>query len=312
LNASVSLRSDERHALRGAAPQSRIERFPVASDVAAPSTENTIAPRAAADSFSQRVVRWASRPRTYRSLISLVIFLGGWELVGQFVLTNKLFFVPISDVAVAFVHLTLSGELWTNVAASFKAIGYGMALAIVIGISFGILLGASRVVADYTEVYLNALYSTPLVAIAPLLILWLGIGLASKIAVVFLISVFPIVISTASGVRNVEAHFLDVAKAFGATRWQVVSKVLIPAGLPFVITGVRLAIGRAIVGVVIGELFGATAGLGYLIFTAGQTFDVPALFVGVICLAFAGVSLTWLLQWLERRVIRWKPMTLED
>jgi ABC-type nitrate/sulfonate/bicarbonate transport system permease component len=260
----------------------------------------------------ERFLRTAMRPRVYRPLISLVIFLVGWELLGRYVLTNKLFFVPLSDVAVAFVQLTLSGELETNIAASFKAIGYGMAMAVVVGISFGILLGASRVVADYSEIYLNALYSTPLVAIAPLLILWLGIGIGSKIAVVFLISVFPIIISTASGVRNVDAHYLDVAKAFGATRWQIVSKVLIPAGLPFVLTGVRLAIGRAIVGVVIGELFGANAGLGYLIYTAGQTFDVPALFVGVICLAFAGVSLTWLLQRLEKRLIRWKPMEMED
>ena len=263
-------------------------------------------------SFAERTVRALTRPRVYRPLISLVVLLVGWELLGRYVLTNKLFFVPLSDVIASLVTLTLNGELETHVAASFKAIGYGMALAILFGISFGILLGASRMVADYTEVYINALYSTPLVAIAPLLILWLGIGIGSKIAVVFLISVFPIVISTASGVRNVDAHFLDVARAFGATRWQIVSKVLIPAGLPFVLTGVRLAIGRAIVGVVVGELFGASAGLGYLIFTAGQTFDVPALFVGVICLAFAGVSLTWILQQLEKRLIRWKPVALED
>ena len=270
------------------------------------------APTGASTAFAKRTLHALTRPRVYRSLISLVIFLVGWELLGRYVLTNKLFFVPLSDVVVAFVKLSLSGELETHIAASFKAIGYGMALAIVFGISYGILLGASRVVADYTEVYINALYSTPLVAIAPLLILWLGIGIGSKIAVVFLISVFPIIISTASGVRNVDAHFLDVAKAYGATRWQIVYKVLIPAGLPFVLTGVRLAIGRAIVGVVIGELFGASAGLGYLIYTAGQTFDVPSLFVGVLCLAFAGVSLTWILQKLEKRLIRWRPVELED
>lgn len=283
------------------------------AEIAATKAESSVPVQSvSADTRLNCVLRALTRPRIYRSLISLVIILVGWELVGRFVLTNKLFFVPLSDVAVAFVQLTLNGELEKNVAASFTAIGYGMALAMIIGISFGILLGASRVVADYTEVYVNALYSTPLVAVAPLLILWLGIGIGSKIAVVFLISVFPIVISTASGVRNVDAHFLDVARAFGATKSQIVFKVLIPAGLPFVITGVRLAIGRAIVGVVIGELFGASAGLGYLIFTAGQTFDVPALFVGVLCLAFAGVSLTWILQRLEKRLIRWKQPALED
>lgn len=286
----------------------------MASNLTATETEkrSVAAPSNEFDTPLGRLLRAITRPRVYRSLISLIIILVGWELVGRFVLTNKLFFVPLSDVAVAFVQLTLNGELEKNVAASFTAIGYGMGMAVAIGISYGLLLGASRAVADYTEVYINALYSTPLVAVAPLLILWLGIGIGSKIAVVFLISVFPIVISTASGVRNVDAHFLDVARAFGATRSQIVFKVLIPAGLPFVITGVRLAIGRAIVGVVIGELFGASAGLGYLIFTAGQTFDVPALFVGVICLAFAGVSLTWLLQRLEKRLIRWKQVALED
>jgi ABC-type nitrate/sulfonate/bicarbonate transport system permease component len=269
------------------------------------------APPAAA-SVRRRITRALTRPRLWRSLISLVIVLGGWELVGQYVLTNKLFFVPLSDVLRAIVELWQKGELQRHIGASFKAIGYGMALAGVVGVSFGIVMGASRTFADYTEVYLNALYSTPLVAIAPLLILWLGIGIASKIAVVFLISVFPIVISTASGVRNVEHHYIDVARAFGAVRNQIVAKVMIPAALPFVLTGIRLAIGRAIVGVVVGELFGANAGLGYLIYTSGQTFDVPSLFAGVLCLAFAGVSLTWLLQKLETRLVRWKPAPLED
>jgi NitT/TauT family transport system permease protein len=223
-----------------------------------------------------------------------------------------LFFAPLSDVIGAIVELSGTGELQRHIGASFKAIAYGMALAIVVGIALGILLGVSRMVADYSEVYLNALYATPLVAIAPLLILWLGIGIASKVAVVFLISVFPILISTASGVRNVDKYFLDVALAFGADRTQIVSKVLVPAALPFLLTGIRLAIGRAIVGVVVGELFGASAGLGFLIYTSGQTFDVPALFAGVLCLAFAGVSLTWILQTLERRLVRWKPSPLED
>lgn len=252
------------------------------------------------------------RPRFYRSIISLVVFLVGWELLGRYVLTNKLFFVPISDVAVAFWKLVQNGQLGVDAAASFTAIAYGMALAVIFGVAFGVVLGASRTVADYSEVYLNALYSTPLVAVAPLLILWLGIGLASKVAVVFLISVFPIVISTAAGIRNVDRNFLDVARAFGATKFQIVSKVLVPAALPFVITGIRLAIGRAIVGVVVGELFGATAGLGFLIATAGQTFDVPDLFVGVLCLAFAGVSLTWMVQAIENRLVRGRPQGLES
>jgi len=255
---------------------------------------------------------WLVRPRIWRPLISLVVLLVGWELIGRFVLTNQLFFVPLSDVIATLVRLAASGELQRHIGASFKAIGYGMALAVAIGITFGIALGASRTVSDYTEVYLNALYATPLVAIAPLLILWLGIGVASKVAVVFLMAVFPIIISTASGVRNVDNHYLEVARAFGATPRQLVAKVLVPAALPFVLTGIRLAVGRAIVGVVVGELFGANAGLGFLIYTSGQTFDVAALFVGILCLAVAGVTLTAAVQRLEHSLVRWKPVPLEE
>lgn len=264
------------------------------------------------DTALARLTKALKRPRVRRSLISLIAVIVGWELIGRYVLSNPLFFVPLSDVIAALVRLWQSGELQTHIAASFRAIAYGMALSIIFGVAFGILMGASRTVADYTETYVNALYAMPLVAIAPLLILWLGIGVASKVGVVFLISVFPILISTASGVRNVDKHYLDVARAFGATPGQIVKKVLVPAALPFVLTGIRLAIGRAIVGVVVGELFGANAGLGYLIYTSGQTFDVPSLFAGLLCLAFAGVGLTWLLQKIEGRLVRWKPAPLED
>lgn len=262
--------------------------------------------------LSRAVIGSLKRPRVWRPLVSLVVVLAGWELLGRYVPTTKLFFVPLSDVVWEFAKLVSTGELARDAGASFKAIGYGMALATLVGLAYGIALGASRAVSDYTEIYLDALYATPLVAIAPLLILWLGFGIESKIAVVFLISVFPIVISTASGVRNVDRHFVDVAVAFGASLPQVVAKVMVPAALPFVLTGVRLAIGRAIVGVVVGEFFGASAGLGHLIHISSQNFNVAAMFVGVLCLAFAGVSLTWALQALERRLVRWKPAPLED
>jgi ABC-type nitrate/sulfonate/bicarbonate transport system permease component len=281
--------------------------------MAQPDTLGAGTPHAGSErlSLEAAALRFVSRPRFWRPLISLAVVLISWELVGRYVLTNKLFFVPLSDVVRATIELAKTGELQHHFAASFTAIFYGMLLAVIFGVGFGILMGASRLVADYTEVYLNALYSTPLVAVAPLLILWLGIGIASKVAVVFLISVFPIVISTASGVRNVDAHYLEVARAFGARESQIVTKVMIPAALPFVLTGIRLAIGRAIVGVVVGELFGANAGLGYLIFTAGQTFDVPTLFSAVLCLAFAGVFLTWLVQRLETSLVRWKHSSFE-
>lgn len=250
----------------------------------------------------------SARGRAFRrSLSSFIVLLVLWELLGRFVFTNRLFFVPFSSVIQSGIAMWEAGELQGHILASFSAVAYGMALAVVAGIAIGILSGASRTFREYTEGVLTALYATPLVAIAPILILWFGIGVASKIAVVFLMALFPIAINTSAGIRNTDPAYLEVARSFGATNAEIVRKVMIPAAIPFVVTGIRLAIGRAVVGVVVGELFGAREGLGFLIFTAGQTFDVPALFVGVITLAVGGLALTYAVKLVEDRLSRWKP-----
>jgi NitT/TauT family transport system permease protein len=254
---------------------------------------------------------WLAQRKTRRSIVSVLVVVVAWELIGRFVLTNPLFFAPLSSVFMAAIRLWESGELQRDIIASFSAVAYGMILAIVIGIVIGVLSGASRGFREYTDSFFTALYATPLVAVAPILILWFGIGIASKIAVVFLMAVFPILISTAAGISNTDPTFIEVARSFGATRLQIIRKVMIPAAVPFVITGIRLAIGRAIVGVVVGELFGARAGLGFLIFTSGQTFDVPALFLGVLLLAFAGVVLTSGMKWIEARVAGWRQVEMD-
>ncbi|HEU5019135.1 MAG TPA: ABC transporter permease [Pseudolabrys sp.] len=258
-----------------------------------------------------KVLAWFAQRKTRRSIISVLVIVAAWELVGRFVLTNPLFFAPLSAVVEAGIRLWQSGELQKDIIASFSAVAYGMILAIVAGIIIGVLSGASRAFREYTDSFFTALYATPLVAVAPILILWFGIGIASKIAVVFLMAVFPILISTAAGISNTEPTFIEVARSFGATRLQIIRKVMIPAAVPFVITGIRLAIGRAIVGVVVGELFGARAGLGFLIFTSGQTFDVPALFLGVLLLALAGVVLTGAMKWIEARVAGWRHVEMD-
>lgn len=273
------------------------------------------------DLSSTAPARWVSwwsrlspaRRRTMRrSFTALVVLLIAWELIGRYVLTNELFFVPFSSVVRAAIEMWREGILQTHIIASFSAVAYGMAIAIVVGIAIGVFSGASQIFRDYTDTIFTGLYATPLVAIAPILILWFGIGVASKVAVVFLMAIFPILISTAAGIRNTDAAYVEVARSFDATRSQLIWKVLIPAAVPFVITGIRLAIGRAIVGVVVGELFGARAGLGFLIFTAGQTFDVPQLFVGVITLALAGILLTLGMKWIENKVAKWRRQSLED
>jgi NitT/TauT family transport system permease protein len=255
----------------------------------------------------------AARWRSWRRpLTTLVIILVSWELIGRYVLTNPLFFAPLSEVVAAGVHLWRDGELETHIWVSLSELIEGVAVAIVFGIAVGVAIGISQRTREYVEIYITALYATPLVAVTPLLILWLGIGVVSKAAVVFLTAVFPILINTASGVRATELQLIEVAQSFCATRRQIIMKVMLPAAVPFMLTGIRLAIGRGIVGVVVGELFGARAGLGYLIFTSGQTFDVPALFVGIIMLAAMGVGLTFAAELVERRALRWRrPVNMD-
>ncbi|HEY2230932.1 MAG TPA: ABC transporter permease [Xanthobacteraceae bacterium] len=254
-------------------------------------------------------VPWLTRERwtaIRRPLTTLVVVLAAWEILARTVLTNRLFFAPPSEVALAAMRLWETGELQKHIWVSFNELIYGVLLAIVVGTALGVIVGISQKVQAYTEVYITALYATPLVAVTPLLILWLGIGVGSKIAVVFLTAVFPILINTIAGVRATEASLIEVAQSFCATRQQIIMKVTLPSALPFILTGIRLGIGRGIVGVVVGELFGSQAGLGFLIYTAGQTFDVPTLFVGIVTLAVAGVGLTLAAELVERYALRWR------
>ena len=247
-----------------------------------------------------------------RPLTTLVLVLAAWEILARTVLTNRLFFVPPSEVAQAAARLWETGELQRHIAASFSELVYGVLLATAVGIAIGVVVGISARVRAYTEIYITALYATPLVAVTPLLILWLGIGIGSKIAVVFLTAVFPILINTIAGVRATDAQLIEVAQAFCATRAQIITRVMLPSALPFILTGIRLGIGRGIVGVVVGELFGSQAGLGYLIYTSGQTFDVASLFVGIVTLAIAGVGLTFAAELVERHALRWRRSVRVD
>jgi NitT/TauT family transport system permease protein len=258
---------------------------------------------------------WLTRERVTairRPLTTLVVLLVGWEILARTVLTNRLFFAAPSDVAVAAARLWKTGELERHIRVSFSELFYGVLIAIVVGTAIGVVVGISQRVRGYTEIYITALYATPLVAVTPLLILWLGIGVASKVAVVFLTAVFPILINTISGVRATEALLIEVAQSFCATRLQIITSVMLPSALPYILTGIRLGIGRGIVGVVVGELFGSQAGLGYLIYTSGQTFDVPSLFVGIVTLALAGVGLTFAAELVERYALRWRRSVRVD
>ena len=181
-----------------------------------------------------------------------------------------------------------------------------------LGVAIGIAIGAAMVqwrgVDDALEVWISALYAAPIVALAPILIIWFGFGTASKVAVVFIMVVFPMIISTQAGLESVDRRLIVVARSFCGSRWKTFLTVAMPSAAPFIVSGMRQSVGRGLVGVVVGELFGAKAGLGNIITTASSVFDMPTLFVAVVTLAVAGVSLTALLRMFEVRLSAWRDV----
>ena len=172
-------------------------------------------------------------------------------------------------------------------------------------------IASSETVKDVVDPWVSAVYATPTVALAPLFIFIFGIDAPSKMAVVFLLAVFPIVINTATGIRSTEQIYIDAARSFSANRRQIFTTVLIPSSLPFIVAGLRLGIGRGLVGVVVGEFIGARAGLGYLIFRSSQGFYIDTMWAGVFLLAGTGVLSVILLQKVERRMAPWRRFELK-
>lgn len=249
---------------------------------------------------------WTRHERAILGFVGVATILGLWEGIAAARLVDPLFLSAPSRILRTGAAMFASGEIWPDLQVSGLefAAGYGMAL---IGIPLGILLGWYRRLYHLFDPILSALYATPRVALLPLLIIWLGIGIWSKIAVVFLGAVFPILLSTVAAVRTVDVRLLRAAHSFGASDLQIFRTIVLPGSVPFIITGLRLGVGRALVGVVVGEMLAATAGIGLMISIAGNTFQTDRVFVGIFLIAAAGVVLVEALTRLERRFEKWRP-----
>lgn len=247
---------------------------------------------------------------TLRGLFSLIVVAALWEIAGR---TGRwpLILAPISDIWVKFLQLAASGELLRHVIVSLNEFIVGFAIAAVFGVLLGIVIASSDAAKDFIDPWVSAVYATPTVALAPLFIFVFGIDAPSKMAVVFLLAVFPVVINTATGIRSTDQVYIEAARSFSASRAQIFTKVLIPAALPFIVAGLRLGIGRGLVGVVVGEFIGARAGLGFLIFRSSQSFQIDAMWVGVFLLAGTGVLAVSILQRVEQRMAPWRQFQLK-
>ncbi len=238
-------------------------------------------------------------------VLSIAGGLALWELTGRLFVTNSLFLATPSQIAVEIYRLAASGELWVHLGVSGAEFAIGLALSIVIGIGLGFLVATSKPAQAVIGPWVSALYATPTVAVAPLIILWFGIGLWSKVFVVTVNAVFPMIINTETGLRATDAKLVEAIRCFGAGRLQVLWNVMLPSALPYILAGVRLAVGRAIVSVVVGELFGSRAGLGFMVSQASEVFNMPRLFAAVVILALVGMVLTGVARALERILQPW-------
>ena len=205
-----------------------------------------------------------------------------WQFIGVFVIKNSLFLATPLASANAIVELWRKGELQQNMIVSFEEFIIGFAIAVVAGIIVGLLTASFEPVKLILTPWISGFYASPIIALAPLLILWFGVGIWSKIAVVISLVIFPMIINTEAGITHTEPQLIEAAKSFGATRLQIFSKVSLPSAAPYILAGLRLGVGRGLIGVVVGELAG---GPGSAFSSTATSVNMPQLFAGVIVLA---------------------------
>ena len=243
-------------------------------------------------------------PRWALTVCSLAVALLTWEWFGQDI--NPVFGSYPSAIAVAFWDLAQSGKLQAATLESLRPFVVGYGLAILLGVPLGLVIGRYRVAEAALGIYVTAGYAMPLVALVPLLMLWLGLGFAVKVAIIFLMSVFPICINTWLGVTSVPKTLIEVGKSFVAPNSVILRRIVLPATLPYIMAGIRLAVGRAVVAMVIAEFFTSISGLGAIIQTSANNFDTATTFVPVIIIMLMAVSLNFLVGAIERWVAPWQ------
>jgi len=238
---------------------------------------------------------------------AVLAFFLTWESMTRFALVNPLFISSPTLVARAGYRLFAEGEIWKDLRVSGTEFIIGYLMAAGVAIPLGLAVGWYKRLYYILGPFIDALNAVPRVALLPIIIIWAGIGIWSKIVVVFLGAVIPMLINTFSGVKTTEQRFLRVARSFGASEFKIFWTIVFPGTVPFIFTGLKYASGRALLGVVVGELYAATAGIGFLITVAGATFQTDKVFVGILIITFTGILMVELLNRVEHLFDEWRP-----
>lgn len=242
--------------------------------------------------------RWTLR------IASVAAILVAWQVYGGSI--NPILLSDPSAVAVAFVDMVRDGTLGHALASSLEVLGLGFLFGAVAGVVIGLAAGRSETVAALIDLPVNALYAVPAVALVPVIVLWFGFEVTTKTIVVFFFVIFPVLINTMRGVREVDPDLVEVARSFCSSERRMWLDLVLPSALPFIVTGLRLAIGRALIGVIVAEFYTSLSGLGDLITTNASNFQTARMFVPIVVIALLGVFFTALLELAERRLVQWR------
>lgn len=247
---------------------------------------------------AHRVIFW-------RIIVGLLLF-GGWQIASTFGFIEIVFFSRPTDIVARVFTFIISGEVWLHLGITLQEIGYGFAMGALLGLTCGFILGRSEFLADIFEPYLLAFYGIPRIALAPIFIIWLGIGIWSKVAIVFIQVFFLVFVNTYSGMRNIHEEYVLLARVMGSSESLILRRIIIPAAAPFIMMGIRSAVPYSVIGAVVGEFMAANKGLGYYIYRAGATFDSAGAFAGIAVLLTYIVTANFIIQTLEKKTIRWR------
>ena len=269
----------------------------------APVTRRPVAASAGRGSRSRRRPMSPARRWTLR-IASVAAILIAWQVYGGSI--NPILLSDPSAVAVAFVDMVRDGSLGHALASSLEVLGLGFLFGAVVGVLVGLAAGRSETVAALIDLPVNALYAVPAVALVPVIVLWFGFEVTTKTIVVFFFVIFPVLINTTRGVREVDPELVEVARSFCSSERRMWFDLILPSALPFIVTGLRLAIGRALIGVIVAEFYTSLSGLGDLITTNASNFQTARMFVPIVVIALLGVFFTALLELAERSLVQWR------
>jgi ABC-type nitrate/sulfonate/bicarbonate transport system permease component len=240
-------------------------------------------------------------------IIGIAIFFLTWEIASRTHILNPFYFPPFSHIVVKGYELFADGSIWEHMRFSLTNFSIGFLISVILGVVIGVPMGWYRGLSKAFDPLLSGIYATPLIALLPLIIMIFGLGPISKIIMTILAAVFPILINTMVGIANTDHRLILMARAFGAKDSTIFLKVSIPGSLPYIVAGMRVALGRALVYIVVAEQYGAATGLGYLSSVAAQRFQMAAMFVPIVIIAALGAGLNELLKSVEKRLEKWKP-----